>query len=438
MPINDSRSLTRYTKTAVVHKVIDITPGEDAPPGKASISQLLVLADRHRGALLSIAAVLFAVAVVLLALPHGSRKPVVAVTSPISAPASAQAAPIVVLKPAPIKPVILELNLPTAVQQGLVECQWRGDGKDLLVMDARNTGSQPLRLHLGAGQLLASVDSTIVILNSQTLDFAPRSERHEQFPTMATSSANKVGGAEFHLSSGTLPDLDKLFTYVAAHPTLSPVAVQTATLILTENLPLSAFAKFNELNGGATAIQDSQDFKADTVDILSALTIVKDLGIDRPLAVTIDPQLEVEAMIDPAAHALAVSYYGIADEWAYWKNQLLQGDPSTRHYALYGIARYYPDIALQMLPKWARQETVSSVFRHSAVEALAQTGKAEAIPILRELEREFGGTSDLGHTAHVAANYLDAQFARSTAVDAGLTSQPHHQPALAAVAELSR
>jgi gamma-glutamylcyclotransferase (GGCT)/AIG2-like uncharacterized protein YtfP len=217
---------------------------------------------------------------------------------------------------------------------------------------------QPLRLHLGAGQLLASVDSTIVILKSQTLDFAPHAERHEEFPTVATSSANKVVGAEFHLSAGTLPDLDKLFSYVAEHPEASPGAVQTATLILTENLPLSAFAKFNELSAGAENIQESQDFKADTVDILSALTIIKDLGIDRPLAVTIDPQLEVEAMIDPAAHGLA-QYYGINDEWAYWKNQLLQGDPSTRHYALYGIARFYPDVALQMLPKWARQESVS-------------------------------------------------------------------------------
>jgi len=59
-----------------------------------------------------------------------------------------------------------------------------------------------------------------------------------------------------------------------------------------------------------------------------------------------------------------------------------------------------------MLPKWARQESVSAIYRLSAIEALGQTGKAEAIPILRELEREFGGTSDLGHAAHTAANYL--------------------------------
>jgi hypothetical protein len=419
MPINDSRTLSRSTKTAVVHKVIDITP-EQAPPQREPIAaQVLTAMNRHQAPLFAAAAVLLAVVVSLLAVHHGARKPVA-----LAAP-SAPSAPAIPQNPAPRQPVLIELNLPTAVQQGLVDCQWRGNGKDRLFLDARNTGAQPLRLHLAAGQLLASVDSTVVVLKSQTLDFAPHSIRHEEFPTVATSSANKVIGAEFHLSAGTLPDLDKLFAYVAAHPEARPGAVQTATLILTENLPLTSFAKFNELSAGGTNGQESPDFKADTVDILSALTIVKDIGIDRPLAVTIDPQLEVEAMIDPDAHALAIQYYGITDEWAFWKNQLLQGDPSTRHYALYGIARSYPDIALQMLPKWARGESVSPVFRLSAVEALGQTGRAEAIPILRELEREFGGNTDLGHAAHLSANFLDAQFAR--AADA----QSRRQPAFA-------
>jgi hypothetical protein len=274
-----------------------------------------------------------------------------------------------------------------------------------------------------------------VILKSRTIDFQPHAVRHEEFATVATSSANKVIGAEYHLSVGVLPDLDKLFAYVAAHPEARPGAVQTATLILTENLPLSAFAKFNELGASAGDPGESQDFRADTADILSALTIVKDIGIDRPLAVTIDPQLEVEAMIDPAAHALAVEYYGINDEWAFWKNQLLQGDPSTRHYALYGIARSYPDVALQMLPKWARGATVSPVFRLSAVQALGQTGRPEAIPILRELEREFGGASDLGHAAHISANFLDAEFARSGSPVPGLATEArsHRQGGLASV-----
>jgi len=424
MPISDSRSLTRSTKTAIVHKVIDITPEPDSPSRQPVLEKVLALTEQYQKELILTAGVLFAVVVGLLALHHGSHRQVVAAQPPKPAPILAQTAPVspkvVTTAPpaAPKGPILIELNLPTAVQQGLVDCQWRGNGRDRLFMDAKNASAQPLRLHLGAGQLLASTDSTIVVLKSQTLDFAPHATLHEVIPTVATSSANKVVGAEYHLSEGTLPDLDKLFAYAAAHPEARPGAIQTATLILTENLPLSAFAKFNELSAGAGGMPESQDFKADTVDILSALTIVKDIGISRPLAATIDPQLEIEGMIDPDAHALTVQYYGITDEWGYWKNQLLQGDPSTRHYALYGIARYYPDVALQMLPKWARGETVSPVFRLSAVEALVETNRPEAIPILRELEREFGGTTQLGQAAHQGANLLDAQFAHAGAATA--------------------
>ena len=424
MPTNDPRTLARSTKTAIVHKVIDITPGAELPTSpKDPFSRLLDATDRYKGALFGIAALLLAVVIVMLAFPRRATRSYAEIAPASFKSAGTQKTAIVPPAPkAPQKPLVLELNLPTAVQQGLVTCLWRGNGKDRLVMDARNVSGQPLRLHLAAGQLLASIDSTVVTMQAQTLDFLPGAEIDEVIPTVATSSANKVAGAEYHLSAGTMPDLDRLFAYVAAHPDSSPAAVQTAALILTENLPLSAFARFNQLSAGTDAIQESEDFKVATGDILSALIIIKDLGIDRPLAVTIDPQLEVEAMIDPDAHGLAVSYYGITDEWSYWKNQLLQGDPSTRHYALYGIARFYPDIALKMLPAWARQETVGSVYRISAVEALAQTGKEQAIPILRELEREFGGTSELGHAAHIAANYLDAQFARANRVAATFTS----------------
>jgi hypothetical protein len=421
MPANDSRSLVRSTKAAVVHKVIDITPEPDAPKRKVVLEEALAYAQQHRNACLAGAAALLALVVGLLSLGHGSHTTAAAAPAPKPQPAV----------PAPQQLVLRELNLPTAVQQGLVNCQWRGNGRDRLFLDATNTSAQPLRLHLSAGQLLASVDSTIAVLESQTLDFAPHEVLHEQFDTVATSSANKVVGAEYHLSAGALPDLGNLFAYAAAHQQARPAAIQTATLILTENLPLSAFAKFKELGEAPADAQESPEFKADTVDILSALSIVKAIGIERPLAITIDPQLEVEAMIDPDAHDMALRYYDIQDEWAFWKNQLLQGDPSTRHYALYGIARYYPDVALQMLPKWARGQDVGPVFRLSAVQALAQTGKAEAIPILRELEREFGGTSDLGRTAHQSANFLDAQFAHGGPEPVGDSPGGRRAPALA-------
>ena len=117
-------------------------------------------------------------------------------------------------------------------------------------------------------------------------------------------------------------------------------------------------------------------------------------------------------MIDPLAHALALQYYKIPfeNEWSYWKNELLQGDPAIRHYALYGIARFYPDIALEMLPKWARASNLSQTYRESAIRALAETGRTEALSVLQQFEFEFGGTTQLGKVAHEAASYLDARL----------------------------
>jgi hypothetical protein len=114
-------------------------------------------------------------------------------------------------------------------------------------------------------------------------------------------------------------------------------------------------------------------------------------------------------MIDPAAHAMAISYYKITPEteWDYWKTELSVGNTSTRHYALYGIARFYPDVALDMLPKWARETRTSTIFRLSAIQALAETDRTEALPILRQLSDELGRYSELGRAANNAAQYLD-------------------------------
>ena len=288
MPTTDARSLTRYVKTAIVHKVIDITPGLEESRSNVPITEGLAFIKKHVGLIVALGVVLVPGVIALMVFGHGSQKKAAVLAPAHPAIALAQAAPtapkVVLPKAAPAAPMVLELNMTTAVQQGVIECLWRGNGKDRLVMDARNRSVHPLWVHLDAGQLLASDDSTVVVVKSQTLEFAPGAERHEEFATVATSAANKVGGAEFHLSAGTLPDMDKLLAYAAAHPDLKPVPMQTATLILTENLPLSAFAKFNEITAGAECIHESEDFKAETGDILAALTIIKEMGIERPLA----------------------------------------------------------------------------------------------------------------------------------------------------------
>ena len=136
MPINDSRSLARSTKTAIVHKVIDITPEPASAPKQELRDKVFAIAEKHRVPLIGGAAVLFAVVVATLAIPHGGHKAITAAAPVATAPVVAQAAP----KTGPQKALILEMNLPTAVQQGLVQAEWRGNGRDQLFMDARNLG----------------------------------------------------------------------------------------------------------------------------------------------------------------------------------------------------------------------------------------------------------------------------------------------------------
>jgi hypothetical protein len=105
-------------------------------------------------------------------------------------------------------------------------------------------------------------------------------------------------------------------------------------------------------------------------------------------------------------------FFGIAPEmeWTYWKHELLQGNLSTRHYALYGIARYFPDVALVMLPKWAKETRLKEIYRLSAVRALAVTNRPEAIGILHQLDQQIGSDPELHQSADRAAKYLSLHF----------------------------
>ena len=131
----------------------------------------------------------------------------------------------------------------------------------------------------------------------------------------------------------------------------------------------------------------------------------------------IDPQLKIEAMIEPLTRPTAMRYYGITTgtEWEYWKTELLKGDESTRHYALYGIARFYPEVALEMLPKWARETKMQNVFRVSAIQALADTQRPEALPLLERLADELGRNTELGRTATNSAKLLNSNLAKLSA-----------------------
>ena len=311
------------------------------------------------------------------------------------------------------KPENVELN--TAMERGLLTGTFEGNGRERLTAALTCKAAMPFHVKVFAGQMFDSGRSTVIVVRSNEVEIVPGKTANLTLETAATRSANKVGDAAFQVSYGRMPRLEALLAHVGQHPELSAPAIQTAVLALTENLPLSAVSKFASASGDLRSRFDNSAFRADTFDILKALNALRDIGVkDTAIAMTVDPQLKIEAMIEPLTRAIARRYYGIApeNEWTYWKTELLNGDPSTRHYALYGIARFYPDIALDMLPKWARETKTKSVFRISAIQALADTQRPEALPILRQLVDEFGRNTEFGQIAASAARYLDASLAK--------------------------
>lgn len=311
--------------------------------------------------------------------------------------------------------VALNLDLPTAVQQGKLGAEFKGNGRDKVQAILSNKTTVELTVRVPAGQMFEAGTNTVIALRSGEVELKPGQTLEATIQTAATRSGNKTAQAPYQLSFGKLPRLDALLAYAQDRPELSAAALQTAVLALTENLPLSAVAKFSAAGGDLPTKFDTTPFKAETGDILHALLALRGVGArEGELALTIDPQLKIEAMIEPASRAAAMRYYGITPEkeWEFWKTELLSGEPATRHYALYGIARFYPDIALEMLPKWARETKTGAVFRISAIQALADTQKPEALPILQRLADELGITTEFGRTAIGAAKVLSEQLAK--------------------------
>jgi len=307
------------------------------------------------------------------------------------------------------------VDLHTAVSQEKLAADFKGNGREKMRAILTNKTDGLLVVRVPAGQMFESGSNVVIVARAGEVEVRPGKAVEVIIQTAATRSANTIFDAPYQLSFGTLPRLHPLLSYAQERPELTVGAIQTAVLALTENLPLSSVAKFTAAGGDLQTRFDTSFFKADTGDILMALATLRAIGArENDLALTIDPLLKIEGMIEPATRRAAMSYYGITreTEWQYWKTELLSGDPTTRHYALYGIARFYPEVALEMLPKWARETKTQNVLRISAIQALADTQRSEALPILKRLTDELGANTELGRSAASAAKFLSAHLAK--------------------------
>lgn len=353
-------------------------------------------------------------------LPSPSLRQAAVVALAVAAAQALPPANMAVEEPAPTQ----HIDLHPAVQQDLLAAEFLGNGRDQMRAVLTNKAAGPLVVRVPAGQMFESDSNSVIVALASEVEVPPGETKEMNIQTAASRSANTVNDAPYRLSFGTMPRLAPLLAHAQEHPELSIGAIQTAVLALSENLPLSSFAKFKAAGSDLETRFDTTSFKTETGDILHALLTLRAIGVqEADLALTIDPQLKIEGMIEPSTRAAAMNYYGITPEteWEYWKTELLSGEPTTRHYALYGIARFFPEVALEMLPKWARETKTQNVFRISAIEALAQTQRPEALPILQRLADEFGAPTELGRAAASAAQFLKSDLAKVAATRSTIT-----------------
>ncbi len=300
----------------------------------------------------------------------------------------------------------------SASEQGIVQPTLTGNGRERMLATLRNNSPTPLRVSIPCGQVMESGRNLVVVARPAEVELMPAQSVEVRLVTVALHSTNKIADSTFKLSYQTAPKLDSFLQWVALHPEVSTQALQTAALALSENLPLNSLAKFAPANG-ITSKLDTEPFRAETGDLIGALSALQDSGVKlASVDLSLDPQLRIEAMIEPLSREAAKRFYGISEEreWDFWKHELLNGDPGTRHYALFGIARFYPQVAIEMLPKWAREIKTHPIYRMAAVQALAETQLPEAMPVLHALATELGATTELGKAAAQAAQYLDTRL----------------------------
>ena len=308
------------------------------------------------------------------------------------------------------------LDLADGLRQGVLKAEISGNGREAARARISNPGDTVRNVRVTAGQILLNDRTAVIVVRPGLLALAPGTTGELSLQTAALRSSNKIAEAAYRITLNPTPQLDPLLSYIQDHPDFTPGAIQTAILAITENLPLRAVAKFTSVGGQLRSRFDTTAFRAETAEVVAALLALRETGRNyAEVAMSIDPQLKIEAMIDPQARPVAMRYYGVTAEtdWEYWKNELASGAVATRHYALYGIARYYPDVALNMLPKWAREVRTSSLLRRSAIQALADTQRAEALTILRQLADDLGRYTELGRAAASTAQHLEAHLAKA-------------------------
>ena len=283
---------------------------------------------------------------------------------------------------------------------------------------AVNPANAPLNWSFPAGTLFSNGVGNVVLLRDATGSVPPGATAQFVLPVAVTDTSKGLLSGNFSRQDESMPELQPLLKVIAGKKSLSFGAMQTAVLALSENIPLEDVSSFPpNLRPPSVVSSDPMPFRVSTPDIMSALALLQAAGVDTgKMAMTGDPGFKLMTMLNPESHAAAKALFGISNgqEWSFWRHQLLAGDPALRHYALYGIARYYPDVALQMLPNWVRTASVPRSFRVSAAWALALIDDGRAQLELVALRQELADDPAIRQALDRALRHWSAKGAVTT------------------------
>ena len=342
-----------------------------------------------------------------------------AAAAPPAAPAAAEGQPALLADPAG-----LQVTLTTDQQNSL-----RGQ--------ASNVSAQPVVYARPAGTLFSNGEGDVVLLKDVSVEVPPKGKVPLSLPVAQTTVGTRMLEGRFTPRAGAVSDALRPLVELLAHKqNVSPAVAQTAVLIVNDDAPLDMIASFPRLQPPALVnTADERPFSVSPADLIASLRLIQEAGLDpAKSALMSEPQLKVMTLLDPESHAAAMEFYGLSDqtEWSYWKKQLLDGDPALRHYAFYGIARYYPAVALDMLPRWVRDPGVYRSYRLSAAWALALVDDARAPQTLQGLRQEFQADAGLRQTLDRALQHWGADnshpdgHAGKTAGTEGDPARPGH------------
>ncbi len=298
-------------------------------------------------------------------------------------------------------PALLEMDLLAAAQRSDLLLRFKGNGREKLDLEVSNSLESTVKFAIPAGTLMTTENlvSAIVVTHAVEVVVNAGERSTYRLRSAAVRMENALEEQIFYPSEQRLLPVDGFLPILDQFPEASPETVQTAILILLHDPPLPVFARFRLLATEAVSLPNPvTHFQVDVSDILLALLLLKDHPeAPQPPRIALSQQLKLEAMINARSHDLALQYYDIdrSLEWEFWRTELQHGNPSTRHYALYGIARYYPDIAFKMLPSWIEEPRTPQPYRVHAAYALAEVENDEVLRKLTDLKGRLRSDSEM-------------------------------------------